>query len=138
MTVRAYHLTPAVHALSNLRHRHLKIATFDDLNDPFELWAVAQPDPRLRAGLRGWKRRMAHNYGILCFSRSWDNPCRVLRSRSAVWGRLPRHQPLLPLVPGLASPAAARVPHRLASGSGVAPNCVLADANEKDRQVGRL
>ena len=62
--------------------------------------------------------------------------CRVLRSRSAVWGRLPRHQPLLPLVPGLASPAAARVPHRLASG--VAPNCVLADANEKDRQVRRL
>ena len=74
MTVRAYHLTPAVHALSNLRHRHLKIATFDDLNDPFELWTVAQADPRLRAGLRGWKRRMAHNYGILCFSRSWDNP----------------------------------------------------------------
>jgi hypothetical protein len=74
MTVRAYHLTPADHALSNLRNRRLKIATFNDLNDPFELWAVAQPDPRLRAGLRAWKKEMALTHGILCFSKTWDNP----------------------------------------------------------------
>jgi hypothetical protein len=74
MTVRAYHLTSAAHALSNLRHRRLKIATFDDLNDPFELWAVAQPDPALRRGLRRWKEQIARTYGVLCFSKTWDNP----------------------------------------------------------------
>ena len=47
--------------------------------------------------------------------------CRVLRSRSAVWGRLPPCL-CLPLVPGQAS-AGGRAPRRLASG--VAPNCVL-------------
>jgi hypothetical protein len=74
MTVRAYHLTSAAHALSNLRHRRLKIATFNDLNDPFELWAVAQPNPALRLGLRRWKEQIAAAYGVLCFSKTWDNP----------------------------------------------------------------
>jgi hypothetical protein len=74
MIVRAYHLISATHALSNLRHRRLKIATFDDLNDPFELWAVAQPNPTLRRGLRRWKEQIARTYGVLCFSKTWDNP----------------------------------------------------------------
>ncbi len=65
--MRAYHLTSATHALSNLRHRRLKIATFEDLNDPFELWAVAQPDKELRRGLRRWEEQIAKQYGLLCF-----------------------------------------------------------------------
>jgi hypothetical protein len=60
--------------VSKPRHRRLKIATFDDLNDPFELWAVAQPNPALRRGLRRWKEEIARTYGVLCFSKSWDNP----------------------------------------------------------------
>jgi hypothetical protein len=74
MTVRAYHLTSGIHAVSNLRHRRLKIATFDDLNDPFELWAIAQPDRALRRGLRRWKEQIARKYGVLCFSKAWNNP----------------------------------------------------------------
>ena len=74
MFVRAYHLTSAAHALSNLEHRRIKIATFDDLNDPFELWAVAQSNPALRQGLRRWKKQIARSYGVLCFSKTWDNP----------------------------------------------------------------
>lgn len=74
MMTRAYHFVPATHALSNLLHRRLKIATFDDLNDPFELWAVAQPNQTLRRGLRRWKECMACDYGVLCFSRTWANP----------------------------------------------------------------
>jgi len=65
MTVRAYHLTSAIHALDSLRHRRLKIATFDDLNDPFELWAVAQPNRALRRGLRRWKEQIARAFGVL-------------------------------------------------------------------------
>lgn len=74
MTVRAYHLTSADHAISDLRHRRLKIATFDDLNDPFELWAVAQPNRALRRGLRRFKEQIARTYGVLCFSKNWHNP----------------------------------------------------------------
>jgi hypothetical protein len=73
-TMRAYHLTSATYALSNLRHRRLKIATFNDLNDPFELWAVAQPDQTLRRALRGFKKEIAQQYGVLCFSKTWKNP----------------------------------------------------------------
>ncbi len=72
--IRAYHLTSARHAIDNIRHRRLKIATFDDLNDPFELWAAAQPNPILRTALRGWKRDITAHYGILCFSKTWHNP----------------------------------------------------------------
>jgi hypothetical protein len=50
--MRVYHFLSNKNAIDDLTHRRLKIATFDDLNDPFELWAVAQPDRRLRRGLR--------------------------------------------------------------------------------------
>jgi hypothetical protein len=72
--MRAYHFLSATHALDDVRSRRLKIATFDDLNDPFELWAVAQSDAVLRRGLRGWKREIAKKYGMLCFSDDWHNP----------------------------------------------------------------
>lgn len=73
-SVRAYHFLPSHHALDDLRHRRLKIARLDELNDPFELWAMTQPDPRLRRGFRNYKSEMAQSYGLLCFSLSWHNP----------------------------------------------------------------
>jgi hypothetical protein len=57
-----------------LRHRRLKIAQIDDLNDPFDLWAVAQPDPKLRKAIRETKEYAARNFGMVCFSLSWRNP----------------------------------------------------------------
>jgi len=72
--MRAYHFVSATHALENVRRRRLKIATFTDLNDPFELWAVAQPDPTLPRGLRRWKQEISRKYGVLCFSTDWQNP----------------------------------------------------------------
>ena len=60
---RAYHFGSAQHALDDLRRRHLKIAQLDELNAPFELWAIAQPDRRLRQA-----------FGLLCFSLDWHNP----------------------------------------------------------------
>jgi len=73
-TVRAYHFLPSHYALDDLRDQHLKIALLDELNDPFELWAIAQPDPRLRAALRAVKDEMSKRHGVLCFSLSWHNP----------------------------------------------------------------
>lgn len=72
--MRAYHLVSSQHALDDLRHRRLKIARLDELNDPFELWAIAQSDRRLRQALRQIKENMARLYGVLCFSLSWHNP----------------------------------------------------------------
>ena len=73
-TVRAYHLLSSHHALDNLRHRRLKIAQLDDLNDPFDLWTLAQPDRKLRMALRLFRREVSQYFGMVCFSLSWENP----------------------------------------------------------------
>jgi hypothetical protein len=69
-----YHFLPKEHALDDIRRRRLKIATFDGLNDPFELWACAQENKDIRRGLRNWKKTMSRRYGVLCFSSNWHNP----------------------------------------------------------------
>lgn len=71
---RVYHFVPLCHGLGDLCHRRLKIAQIDDLNDPFDLWAIAQPDPVLRQTLRATKQQIAKNRGMLCFSLGWHNP----------------------------------------------------------------
>jgi Protein of unknown function (DUF2971) len=73
-TVRAYHLLSSHYALDNLRHRRLKIAQLNDLNDPFDLWALAQPDRKLRMALRLYRREVSLRFGMVCFSLSWQNP----------------------------------------------------------------
>jgi len=71
---RAYHFVSLTYGLDDLRRRRLKISRLDDLNDPFELWAIAQSDRRLRQAMRTTKEQMARQYGLLCFSRGWHNP----------------------------------------------------------------
>jgi len=73
---RLYHFTTAEHALSDLHNRHLKIAQFDDLNDPFELKSVNLCDPvhaQTFDGIEeidfeGYKATIARRFGVLCFS----------------------------------------------------------------------
>jgi hypothetical protein len=73
---RLYHFTTADHALNDLHNRHLKIAQFDDLNDPFELKSVNLCDPVLaqafdgieEIGFEGFKAGTARRWGLLCFS----------------------------------------------------------------------
>jgi len=72
--MRVYHFLPAKYGIDDVNRRRLKIATLDDLNDPFDLWAVAQPDAQLRKGLREYRKHLASHYGMLCFSRGWHNP----------------------------------------------------------------
>jgi hypothetical protein len=72
--VRAYHLLSSHYALDNLRRRRLKIARLDDLNDPFDLWALAQPDRVLRMALRHHRKQFSRRFGMVCFSLSWQNP----------------------------------------------------------------
>jgi hypothetical protein len=72
--MRVYNLTSQVYALSNLALRRLKVARFNELNDPFELLAVDLVNPELRAGIRAKNELIDSAEGLLCFSRKWRNP----------------------------------------------------------------
>lgn len=72
--VTVYHFLSCRYALDDLRKRRLKIAQFDDVNDPFELLALELSDKGLRHRYRDFVREMARRYGLLCFSRTWRNP----------------------------------------------------------------
>ena len=72
--MRVYYLTGAQFALSNLALRRIKIARFEDLNDPYELLGVDVRDRNLRAAVRKTKERINENRGLICFSKSWRNP----------------------------------------------------------------
>lgn len=76
MPDRLYHFTTAKYALDDLRNKRLKIAQFEDLNDPFELKSVNLCDPvnaQAFDGIEeldfeGYKAAMARRFGVLCFS----------------------------------------------------------------------
>ena len=71
--MRVYHLLPRKWALCDLKHRRLKVATFDDLNDPFELRGVRLENRADRLRFNRWRKRTAAKLGLLCFSKSWRN-----------------------------------------------------------------
>ena len=62
------------YALSNVALKRLKLARFDDLNDPFELLAVDVASKDLRIGMSAKKQQVNESEGLLCFSKSWKNP----------------------------------------------------------------
>jgi len=72
--VRVYHLLSLEHAFDDLKHRRLKVAEFGDLNDPFELLSTRIADKHLRQRHAAWRRNAMFRYGVICFSRSWENP----------------------------------------------------------------
>lgn len=74
MRMRVYHFLSAENALDDLTEKHIRLSEIDKLNDPFELWCVAQGDRRIRAVMRKWKNKMGQLYGMLCFCRHWRNP----------------------------------------------------------------
>lgn len=72
--MRVFHFINAKHGLENLRKRRLKIATLNELNDPFELFGVNLEDEALRHAFQVMKKDLATKKGLLCFSRNWHNP----------------------------------------------------------------
>ena len=71
---RVYYLTSEKYALCDLKHQHIKVARFNDLNDPFELIDVELSDPIVRERFRRWRREVNAKYGLICFSATWQNP----------------------------------------------------------------
>lgn len=72
MSHRLYHFTTAKFALEDIEKRRLKIAQFDDLNDPFELRCVELATREQEIAFDLWKAQTAEKFGILCFSQRWD------------------------------------------------------------------
>lgn len=72
--MRVYHFCPRIYALQNLQKSRLKVATFDDLNDPFELLSARLRTPSHRQAFKSFKVDARESMGILCFGKSWDNP----------------------------------------------------------------
>lgn len=72
--MRLYYLTGAQYALSSLALRRIKVARFEDLNDPFELLGVELRDPGHRKAFRATKKQINENRGLICFSKTWSNP----------------------------------------------------------------
>lgn len=72
--MRAYHLMSEKWACESLRKKRLKLALFDDMNDPFELLGVELKSPQDRADFHALKQEMTQTVGVLCFSKTWNNP----------------------------------------------------------------
>jgi Protein of unknown function (DUF2971) len=70
---RLYHFTTARYALDDLRNRRLKIAQFNDLNDPFELKSVDLSGPGDEFAFDRWIEEMAPRFGLLCFTDNWKD-----------------------------------------------------------------
>ncbi len=60
--------------LEALYRRRLKIATLQDLNDPFEFGAPSKRHKSDRKNLEDFKKAMFTDKGLICFSRNWRNP----------------------------------------------------------------
>jgi hypothetical protein len=71
--VRLYHYLESRWALDDIRRRRLKTSKIDDMNDPYELACVSSNDAPSQSALEKTGREFVEQYGVLCFSRSWDN-----------------------------------------------------------------
>ena len=58
MQMRVFHFVNTEHGLDDLRRRRLKVATLNELNDPFELFGVSLRDARLRHVLQTLKEKL--------------------------------------------------------------------------------
>lgn len=72
MNRRLYHFTHASYALEDVFRRRLKIAEFEDLNDPFELRCVRLTTKEHVIAFDLLKADFGTRFGILCFSQRWD------------------------------------------------------------------
>lgn len=69
-----YHFLNKVYGLKVLKEKRLKVSDMNNVNDPFDFLSIAAPTKADRQLLKGWLNEMSENYGLLCFSRDWQNP----------------------------------------------------------------
>ena len=72
--MRVYKFYPKHWALDAVQRERLKIATFDDLNDPFELSAINVSDKYNRAVHKKIRDKLTSEIGFISFSLTWNDP----------------------------------------------------------------
>lgn len=72
--MKAFHFLSTKYALETIEKLRIKVSRLDDLNDPFELYALELSNKKHRQAFRAWKKDVAQKTGLLCFSKSWGNP----------------------------------------------------------------
>lgn len=70
-----YHFLSSEHAIINLRKECIKVSLIDELNDPFELLPYLRyKELEKRKLYYNIRRAVSKNYGLLCFSKKWEEP----------------------------------------------------------------
>lgn len=72
--MRVYHLMHGKWAIEALKTRRIKVSLIEDMNDPFELLGVSLTNKEDRIVFRKLRSELNTTIGVLCFSRSWENP----------------------------------------------------------------
>ena len=72
--MRVYHFVNLEFGLDDLRRRRLKIATLNELNDPFELFGINLTDPALRHAFTVSSRTKSDPGSIYTATRSGPAP----------------------------------------------------------------
>jgi hypothetical protein len=72
--MRVYHFMASQYALISVALRRSRLSRYGDLNDPFELFAADLGEKNLRPAIRAMKQHFDQTQGILCFSKTWNNP----------------------------------------------------------------
>jgi len=73
--MKLYHFICEKYGLEAIERQRLKVSTLDNLNDPFELFAIDMSSSReFREALKTYKSYLAHKWCLLCFSKVWHSP----------------------------------------------------------------
>lgn len=71
--MRLYYYTHFVHGLDDILNHHIKVATLDSVNDPYE-WTFNQEKVPLEYSRKWWHDYYKDKYGFICFCKDKDNP----------------------------------------------------------------
>lgn len=72
--MRVYHFLAEKWGLESLKLSRLKLALFEDMNDPFELLGAMVQDANDQVTYSQLKAELHNVLGVFCFSRKWSNP----------------------------------------------------------------
>lgn len=71
--MKLYHFINVNYGLAAIRDQRVKLSTYDDLNDPFELYAATLNDRDIRETFYQIKNDLTRTMALLCCSKSWRN-----------------------------------------------------------------
>lgn len=71
--MKLFHFTSSAHGITAIRDQKFKLATLNNLNDPFELHARDLRDPMIRKAILGTKKMLSEHMALLCCSKNWHS-----------------------------------------------------------------